>query len=287
MSKTALALTLLGTALVCSLYGAPAKAQARVFVSATGSDGNPCTFTSPCRSFQHAHNTVAAGGEIDVLDPAGYGAVTISKAISIQGHGYAGISASSGNAITINPNSGDTINLRGLLIDGLGSGANGIQVNATAFNVYVEIQDTLIRDFSGRGMYMNGNGTTSGVFDHLVVVNNSAGGLQFGDPSNSGAVIIGYTVSNSVIANNLSGSGVYATMNGTVIMVQNCTIENNSFGLLADNSGILRVTKSAITGNGTGMFNGVTSFGTIESFGDNALRGNATDGAPTATVPLK
>ena len=64
----------------CSMHAAPAQAQ-RVFVSATGSDGNPCTFASPCRSFQHAHDLTAAGGEIDVLDPAGYGAVTITKAI--------------------------------------------------------------------------------------------------------------------------------------------------------------------------------------------------------------
>src|SRR5262245_22076997 len=89
--------------LALSLIPNPAQAQpARVFVAAQGSDSNPCTFAQPCRTFQKAHDTVAARGEIDVLDPAGYGTVTITKAISIQGHGFAGIGVASGaNWITI------------------------------------------------------------------------------------------------------------------------------------------------------------------------------------------
>jgi hypothetical protein len=76
-------LSAFGVALLAlSLTPSPAQAQpSRAFVAAQGSDSNPCSFTLPCRSFQQAHNTVAAGGEIDVLDPAGYGALTISKAI--------------------------------------------------------------------------------------------------------------------------------------------------------------------------------------------------------------
>src|SRR5437763_8402706 len=85
------------------LHAAPAQGQTRMFVAAQGSDSNACSFAAPCRTFQHAHDTVAAGGEIDVLDPAGYGAVTISKSISIQGHGYAGITAATpgGSGITV------------------------------------------------------------------------------------------------------------------------------------------------------------------------------------------
>src|SRR5262245_45519587 len=97
------ALSTIAIAFLCSFQAAPAQAQpTRVFVAAQGSDANPCTFALPCRTFQHAHDVVAANGEIDVLDPAGYGAVTISKSISIQGHGFSGISAPSGNAVTIN-----------------------------------------------------------------------------------------------------------------------------------------------------------------------------------------
>jgi len=69
-----------------------AQAQSRVFVSGVGSDANPCSRTAPCRTFQQAHNVVSAGGEVVVLDPAGYGQVTITKSVNIIGDGvYAGV----------------------------------------------------------------------------------------------------------------------------------------------------------------------------------------------------
>lgn len=69
---------LFAVVLACSMHAAPAQAQ-RMFVAGTGNDSNPCTFVSPCRTFQHAHDVAATNGEIDVLDPAGYGPVTITK----------------------------------------------------------------------------------------------------------------------------------------------------------------------------------------------------------------
>ena len=130
----------------------PAQAQpTRVFVAAQGSDTNSCTFALPCRTFQRAHNVVAAGGEIDVLDPAGYGKVVITKAISIQGHGFSGISATlSSDAITINAGATDKTNLRGLLLDALGSGQYGIVLQAGAS---LNVQDCLIRNFAA-GLYL-------------------------------------------------------------------------------------------------------------------------------------
>src|SRR5262249_34914950 len=119
MRKAALTLTLFATALVCALPAGPAAAQSRVFVAAQGSDSNPCTFALPCRPFQHAHDVVAAKGEIDVLDPAGYGALTISKPISIQGHGFSGITtAAAGTGISVSAGVNDAVHLNGLLIDG-------------------------------------------------------------------------------------------------------------------------------------------------------------------------
>jgi hypothetical protein len=90
-------------------------------VSGLGSDSNPCTRTQPCLTFQAAHDKTAPGGKIDVLDPGGYSAVTITKAISIinDGVGIAGIRTLSGaTAITINAGANDQITLRGLTIDG-------------------------------------------------------------------------------------------------------------------------------------------------------------------------
>jgi hypothetical protein len=115
---------------IAALQSPPALAQSRVFVAAQGSDSNPCTFALPCRTFQHAHDAVAAGGEIDVLDPAGYGTLNITKAISVQGHGFAGIAAANGaDGIEINAGANDKIGPRGMLIDGVGIGGSGILFN--------------------------------------------------------------------------------------------------------------------------------------------------------------
>src|SRR5262245_42117036 len=123
----------------------PAHAQNRVFVAAQGNDANPCTFALPCRTFQHAHDVVVTGGEIDVLDPAGYGALTINKAISIQGHGFAGISTASGGiGILVNAGTTAEVNLRGLLLDGVGTGLQGVKFAAGAS---LKIQDSVIRNF--------------------------------------------------------------------------------------------------------------------------------------------
>src|SRR5262249_36527120 len=125
---------------------AQALPPSRVFVSATGNDSSPnCSFGAPCRTFQHAHDVVAADGEIDVLDPAGYGALTINKAISIQGHGFSGITATSGNAITVSPGGFNKVNLRGLLLDGSGTGANGITFDTSGV---LNVQDCAIRNFT-------------------------------------------------------------------------------------------------------------------------------------------
>src|SRR5450631_591018 len=106
-------------------------AATRVWVSGHGVDTAGCGApTAPCRSLQYAHDhAVGAGGEIDILDPAGYGAITITKAISIvnDGVGTAGVQATSGSAITINAGPSDSIELRGLELDGVaGAATNGI-----------------------------------------------------------------------------------------------------------------------------------------------------------------
>src|SRR5882757_6750105 len=100
--------------LALGLSATPASAlNGRTWVSGLGNDANPCTRTQPCLTFQAAHDKTAAGGEIDVLDPGGYGTVTITKSISIvnEGVGVAGIRTVAGaTAITINAGSGDVVN---------------------------------------------------------------------------------------------------------------------------------------------------------------------------------
>ena len=127
----------------------PAIAQTRVFVAAQGSDANPCTFALPCRTFQHAHDVVAANGEIDVLDPAGYGSVTITKGISIHGHGFAAISVASGSAITINAGAADAVHLNGLLIDGGGVASGGVNCLSAAA---LRVENSVIRHVAQVGL---------------------------------------------------------------------------------------------------------------------------------------
>jgi hypothetical protein len=118
---------LLGIALV-PLVAAPAQAQAtRTWVSGVGDDANPCSRTAPCKTFAGAISKTAAGGVISVLDPGGFGSVTITKSITIDGSdGYASITNPGFTGIVINaPGNADVI-LRGLdIVGGLSGGAEG------------------------------------------------------------------------------------------------------------------------------------------------------------------
>src|SRR5207302_6412654 len=109
----------------------PALAVPRVFVSGHGSDSNPGSITSPKRSFASALTVTDAGGEIIVLDSAGYGPVTIGQSVSINSPTgvYAGITVTSGNGVTVSAGASDVVILRGLTINGL-PGFNGIQFNS-------------------------------------------------------------------------------------------------------------------------------------------------------------
>jgi hypothetical protein len=153
--------------LAFTIYVGPAQAQSRVFVAAQGSDANPCTFALPCRTFQRAHNVVAANGEIDVLDPAGYGPVIINKAVSIQGHDFSGMTVpSGGDGITINAGPDDTVNLRGLIIEGAGSGQTGIRFNSGAF---LSVQNCVIRNVSLYGIgFFPANDASLAVADTFI-----------------------------------------------------------------------------------------------------------------------
>ena len=76
--------TIFSTVFFCILASLPAQAQrARVFVASYGSDGNPCTFGSPCKTFQRAHDAVAASGKITAIDSAGFGPLTVTKSLTI------------------------------------------------------------------------------------------------------------------------------------------------------------------------------------------------------------
>jgi hypothetical protein len=311
MSKVAAQFALIVATLVCLLPAAPALAQRdRVFVASYGSDSNPCTFGSPCKTFQNAVNVVAAGGEVTAIDSAGFGTFTISHAVTITSPNgvEAGVAApaSFNAAITIDAGSSDIISLNGLTLDGDNvAHTTGIQFSAGGS---LEIQNCVIRNFTTG---INSEGQTSytvavsntllshnsiegididpfavnvtAVLDHVEADNNGNGiEAAAGD---SGTVQV--TVSDSVSANNqigilAQGGGGAGTANVTV---RNSTIANNTGdGLSASNAGVtIVVTRSTITGNGTGW--SATSGGTVTTFSDNNIVGNSSvNTAPTSTA---
>src|ERR1700741_1565258 len=129
MRKVILPLSISATLLLICLLSSVAQAQAsRTWVSGVGDDANPCSRTAPCKTFAGAISKTAAGGEIDALDPAGYGAVTITKAITIDGGGgqVASVLVSGTKGIVVQAGPSDVVILRNLRINGIGTGINGI-----------------------------------------------------------------------------------------------------------------------------------------------------------------
>src|SRR5256885_13213124 len=126
MSKTRFTLTTLASLVLVLTCFSFAQAQAcRTWVSGVGDDLNPCSRTAPCKTFAGAISKTAAGGEIDALDPAGYGTVTITKSITLDGGGFiAGVLVSGTNGIVVNAAAMDRGVLRNLDVNGLGNGLN-------------------------------------------------------------------------------------------------------------------------------------------------------------------
>ena len=304
MAKNALSLILLAAPLACALAAAPAHAQPiRVFVALTGSDANPCTFASPCKSAQHAHDVVAAGGEIRMLDQGAYGLLTITKAVSIQGHGYGEIAASGGaTAITINAGATDTVSLRGLIVEGIGTGLNGIAFNSGAA---LDIQDCVVRNFTATGISFQPSATSSLVVSntHIVATKDGIGFVaatgaaatgaldRVSSEKNMGTGILAsipaggtgsgnLTISNSVASENGVGGIRLVAESGTMnVMVRDSVVSNNLNGVVSGTNGTTWLTRSTITGNVSGL----TAFGPLVSFGDNTIVGNTHDGLPTST----
>src|ERR671910_249281 len=136
MRRIALPVAIFGTVFGLLLATTPAHAQAtRTWVSGVGDDANPCSRTAPCKTFAGAISKTAAGGEINAIDPGGYGAVTITKSITIDATGtFGSILNSLGNGVTVNAAPSDRVVLRGLDIMGSSqagqpcAGLNGLRI---------------------------------------------------------------------------------------------------------------------------------------------------------------
>ena len=170
---------IIGPLLHVAAYGAPPSSaptpQTRTYVSGTGSDNNPCTVSSPCKTFQAALALTLAGGEIFVLSSANYGAVTINKAVSITSEGaVAGVLATSGAAVVISAGPNDVVNLRGLDVDGGNSGVTGIQFSS---GQSLNIQKPTVRNFTNSGISFTPNGSSTLSASDIVVAGNANNGI--------------------------------------------------------------------------------------------------------------
>ncbi len=312
----------LACVLTVFLLAAPAALQAqasRTWVSGVGDDANPCSRTAPCKTFAGAISKTAAGGEISVLDPGGYGAVTITKAISIiaEDSGEGGLLAAGTNGVIVNAGPADVVTLRGLVIEGAGTGLNGIRFLAgKALNV----EDCVVADFrassagNGHGISFRPSGTSQLYVVDTVVENNGIGNVGGGvliQPTGSGsaaAVLKNVSMPGNVFGIKADSTGTSgsikvtlddstasgSTFSGVVSMspvggapvdflVNRSVIANNgSNGIRVDGAGaVVRVSDSTITGNAVGLSIGVG--GSIVSFSNNRITANDVNGVPSST----
>lgn len=285
----------------------------RTWVSVNGNDGNDCSRTTPCRTLSGALAKTSAGGEIDVLDSGDFGSVTLNKTISVITPGVlGGIQTGSGTAITVNAGASDKIVLRGLTIDGSGTGGTGISFVAAGalhienctinnFNVYgihfapnssskLYVRDTIITNngsaTTGGGVFIQptGTGSARAIFNQVNIANNYFGLRADGAVSTGG---INITVQGGSASGNTQ-SGIIAVSGATAtwVMVNGTSVSNNGFGVRADGAGALfHLGNTTVAGNGTGM--SAINGGTLLSYGNNHVDGNTVDGISPPVVPAQ
>jgi hypothetical protein len=284
MRKTGLSLILFGL-LALPLHTTSASAQAtRTWVSGVGDDANPCSRTAPCKTFPGAISKTAAGGEINCLDPGGFGAVTITKSITISCEaGTAGVLVSGTNAIIISAAATDIVYLKGLDIEGVGTGLNGIKFNTGAA---LFVDSCVIRNFGGsNGLGIaftpSSNATLSvvnTVVEHNGTVSNG-GGIQIAPTgaATAKALLNRVSVEKNFVGMAAVGSGPVAD-----IMIFHSTVAGNAgIGIVAAGGGAtVRIGSSVIANNG-----GAATSGNVLSYGNNQINDNTPDTIPT-TIPL-
>lgn len=291
-------LSLVVVLLPALFFALPAQAQAtRTWVSGVGDDANPCSRTAPCKTFAGAISKTATGGEISALDPGGFGAVTITKSITINGDGtLAGILAAGTNGITVNA-TGATVVLRGLSLNGAGTGING--VNYLAANLLI-IDNCSISGFttsgvdahlSGSGQLLINNttitGGTNGVLTSLGTVNASLDHVSIRGTAQAVYAQVGnVTVSNSVLSQN-SAYALHAE-SGAGLNVDSSVVTGNAIAVQADTGSTIRMVNSDFFDNQTGFACGT---GTLASAGNNRkahnVGGSVPVCSPTVAVTLQ
>lgn len=282
-------------------------------MSGAGTDTGPCSRSAPCASFAYALTQTQAGGTISAVDAGDYGAVTIDRAVTLDGTGtQASISVATGAAITVNAPAGAAVTLRHLTLSATG-GANGGQTGI-AYNAGgpIAVEDCHVANFAADGFDLAGPGPA--LITRSTFTSNAQMGVYVGagpdeegpalstlrDVVISGSSIGLYTcigttdISHSLITQNYSAGllhfyGIFADM-GSTIEVAGCTVSGNTIGIRAAPGCLIRLSDNDIWNNGVGIDNtgnqNEPGAGTYSTAGNNRKAGNTTPGAPTpgATV---
>jgi hypothetical protein len=279
------------------------SAQAtRTWVSGVGDDVNPCSRTAPCKTFAGAISKTATNGEINCLDPAGYGTINVTKSITIDCEDTQGSILASGVTgvivnITAATDTKKAFKLRGISINGAGStlAASGVRVLAAN---YVSIEDGVIDGFQTHGISIETNAGTPKInVDRMSIRSVVGNGIN--------TFVIGGTVnlsvSNSQISSTATGVNLSSNTKAVVrdstlasnstgaaafqadLQLFGCTVSGNTTGVFSNTGGVVRIHMNVITSNGTGLS---SSGGSILSSGQNELDGNTTNGGPTGFLTL-
>jgi hypothetical protein len=276
----------------------PADAQAtRTYVSGVGDDANPCSRIAPCRTFAGAVPKTAPFGEINALDPGGFGPVTITYSITIDGGpGIAGVLVDGTNGITVAAGSTDIVHLRNLDINGIGGGVNGIAVTSAGA---VQVENVHIYGFGQAGIDFAPTTKSQLEVDNSDIVDNAGDGILIAPvAAKANAVLAGVT-------SNRNAYGLYVTTGNGAASASGSEFNGNTRGVVAGGGGLINLKSSVVAGNiadgvsadgahstvtlsDVGIFkNGVgigAGGGAVISFGNNQNEDNLTAGSPTKTV---
>ena len=301
MNKFRFTIKMLAIAIFMFAFASMAQAQ-RTWVSGVGDDVNPCSRTAPCKTFAGAISKTGTGSEISVLDPGGYGAVTITKSITINGthgSGYGSILSAGTSAGVIINSATAIVRLKSLDINGAGTGTDGIRINA-ALRVYIE--DCKLDGFTNRGIndirttassFLNiTDSNVSGCGQSGIVVIPGVGGSvtavldnvhSQGSTANSGYAQSGNvkgSVRNSFFTGN-SSNGMFADGTGGELTIENCVSSHNAVGLFVTAPAIVRLNETRISNNGTSI--NAAGQAQVQSTGNNVISGNGANNLPTGT----
>lgn len=292
--------TCLTIGIICSLMSlsqTAVYAQAtRTWVSGVGDDANPGSRTAPCKTLAGAYSKTAAGGEISVLDPGGFGGLTITKSITIDGDGTLAsvLVSSTSNGITINAGATDVVTIRNVSFIHAGTG-NSSGINYISGG-QVHVENCTIQNFANAGILANLTAAGSLSVKNTTITSGVSGAFginvtttaamvsasvdnvhiqtdSIGINASTNGVV---TVSNSVVSQ--CASGIRAQYTG-VVNAEGCMISNNNTGVqCTDAASIIRLSNVNIFNNTTG----VDGTGKVISFGNNRISGNAIN----ANLPL-